>query len=61
MGKWDLCCAEEIKRLWIKDDPMVIVWYTGTCPKCGHFIGLTQTSEKEAVEFLEEYGLEYNK
>lgn len=54
------CCAEEIKKLWdTYGGSMGIVRHETNCPKCGHYIGLTQTSEQEATEFLREYGLDY--
>ena len=50
---WKKCCKKEIKRVWdIAGDPMQVIHYTGTCPECKHFIGLTQTSKKEAEKFL---------
>lgn len=53
------CCAEEIRRLWTENGgSMNIVHYVSSCPKCNHFIGLTQTDVKEANEFLEQYELE---
>jgi hypothetical protein len=36
-----------------------IIRYEANCPKCNHYIGLTQTPEEEAKKFLAEYGLEY--
>ena len=55
------CCAEEIKNIWEAfGGSMNIVHYTSTCSTCKHFIGLTQTSIKEAQEFLKEYGLSYD-
>lgn len=43
------CCKVEIFRLWeIAGGPENIIWYQGKCPKCKRFIGLTQTSKKEA-------------
>ncbi len=47
------CCAEEIERIWLSfGGSMNIISYTGSCPKCKHFIGLTQTSIEEANNFL---------
>jgi len=47
------CCALEIKRLWkLMRGSMNIVRYEGECPKCEHYIGLTQTIEKEANSFF---------
>lgn len=53
MEKFKTCCKEEIKKIW-KDNggSMNVVSYTGECKSCGSFIGLTQTSKKEAEEFL---------
>ena len=51
--KWKKCCLREIKRIWKSaGGPMNVVRYQGTCPICGHFIGLTQTSEKDEKDFL---------
>ena len=51
---WKRCCKKEIKRLWKEcGGSMNIVRYIGKCPECNHFIGLTQTTEKKAKEFLE--------
>lgn len=63
VNKFKKCCAREIKRIWSDPEhggPMNIVRYEGKCPKCGHYIGLTQTSEEEAKEFLSKYKLDYN-
>lgn len=52
------CCAEHIKSIWIFfGNPMEIVHMTTHCPKCKHFIGLTQTPKKEANQFLKKYGV----
>jgi len=51
------CCAERIKQIWGKFGPTNIVHYETHCYKCGHYIGLTQTSEKEADIFLKKFGL----
>lgn len=52
------CCAKEIKRLWDSlGGPMNVIRCEGKCPKCGHYIGLTQTSEEQAEEFLKKYGI----
>ena len=51
---WDLCCRKEILRLWLRSGSMDIVRYTGECPECKHFIGLTQTSLEEATKFMED-------
>lgn len=60
MEKWNKCCAEEIQRIWkTYGGSMKVVWYENGCPKCNHYIGLTQTSEIEATEFLKKYNLEY--
>lgn len=54
------CCAKEIQRLWkIWGGSMNIVRYENTCPKCNHYIGLTQTKKNEAVDFLKKYSLKY--
>jgi hypothetical protein len=59
--KWKQCCAEEIQRIWkYGGGSMNIVRYENHCPKCNHYIGLTQTNKKDAIEFLQEYGLEYS-
>lgn len=59
--KWKQCCAEEIQRIWKSGGgSMNIVRYENHCPNCNHYIGLTQTSKREAIEFLQEYGLEYS-
>ena len=51
--KWKRCCKKEIKRIWKSmGGPMNVIHYVGECPKCKHFIGLTQTSEGEAKELL---------
>jgi hypothetical protein len=58
--KWKECCIKEIQRLWKSfGSSMNIVCYTGNCPKCNHFIGLTQTPINEAKKFLKSYGLKY--
>ena len=51
--KWKECCKKEIAKIW-KDNggSMNVVQYVGECPKCKHFIGLTQTGEEEARKFL---------
>ena len=52
------CCAEEIQRIWYEHGgSMNIVHYETKCPKCGHYIGITQTSKEEADKFLEKFGL----
>ena len=52
------CCAKEIKRLWdLLGGPMNVIRCEGNCPKCGHYIGLTQTSKEQAEEFLREFNL----
>lgn len=52
------CCATEIKRLWDENGgPLNILRYTGKCPECGHFIGITPTSEEEAKEFLNQFDI----
>jgi len=51
--KWKNCCKIEIARIWKEHGgPMNVVRYVGSCPTCKHFIGLTQTPEKEAKKFL---------
>ena len=37
----------------VESGSMDIVHYQGECPECKHFIGLTQTPEEEAREFIE--------
>lgn len=52
---WKQCCKNEMKRLWENaGGPMEIIHLTTECPDCGHFIGLTQTSEDDAKKFLED-------
>jgi len=59
--KWKKCCVEEIGKIWKSHGGSInVVRYENICPKCNHYIGLTQTSEKEAAEFLKGYGIEYN-
>lgn len=59
--EWYKCCVEEIRRLWkTGGGSMNIVWYSNKCPNCGHYIGLTQTNEKDAIDFLKEYNLTYS-
>lgn len=50
--QWKKCCKKEFKRLWDITPPPQLLHYIGGCPTCGHFIGITSTSEKEAKEFL---------
>lgn len=52
------CCAIYVRSIW-RDagGPMNVVDITANCPECGQFIGLTQTPEKAAVDFLEEFEL----
>ena len=53
------CCAKEIQRLWMLfGGSMNIVSYSGYCPECGKYIGITQTNEEDAVNFLKQYGIE---
>jgi hypothetical protein len=55
MEKWKKCCIKEIKRIWDElGGPINVVRYVGECPKCNHFIGLTQTSQEEANKLLKE-------
>jgi len=50
--KWKECCKIEIEKIWDSHGgPMNVVRYIGECPVCKHFIGLTQTSEEEALKF----------
>lgn len=51
--EWKTCCRKEIIKLWVESGSMDIVHYQGECPECKHFIGLTQTPEEEAREFIE--------
>lgn len=52
------CCAEEIRHLWsTHGGPMGIIYYETACPSCKQYIGLTQTSEQEASEFLSNHNL----
>jgi hypothetical protein len=52
------CCAESIKWIWDSyGGSMNIIRYQGNCPKCNHYIGLTQTPQDKANEFLKEFGL----
>lgn len=61
MKPFNKCCAEEIKRIWEEfGGSMNVVNYKGSCPECGHFIGLTQTPIKEADKFLSEFNLNKN-
>jgi hypothetical protein len=54
------CYAAEIKKLWNENGgSMNILRYTGKCPECGQFIGLTQTSEEEAKKFLKKHKINY--
>jgi len=58
MEKWKKCCVKEIKKVWeINGGPMNVVRYVGKCPKCSHFIGLTQTSVEEADKFIKNYDI----
>lgn len=53
------CCAEKIRNTWvIVGGSMNVVHYATNCPECNQFIGLTQTNEEWANEFLESHGLE---
>ena len=53
------CCALHVRDLWREfGGPMNVADVTTNCPECGQFIGLTQTPEKAAVDFLEQFGLE---
>ena len=50
------CCAIAIKGIWDEyGGSMNILRMTTNCPVCNHFIGITQTSKKEANKFLKEY------
>lgn len=49
---WKKCCKIEIAKTWILLSPEKCLHYQGRCPVCGHFIGLTATSKKEAFKFL---------
>jgi hypothetical protein len=56
--KWKQCCVEEIQRIWKTFGGSVnVIRYESSCPKCNHYIGITQTSEDEAIDFLKKYGL----
>lgn len=50
------CCAEYIREIWAFSGPDVLRW-TGNCPGCGQFIGLTGTTRAEANNFLRSHGL----
>ena len=50
------CCAEHTREVWAFSGPDVAHW-TGNCPKCGQFIGLTGTTRAEANNFLRSHGL----
>lgn len=50
------CCAEYIREIWAFSGPDVLRW-TGNCPACGRFIGLTGTTRAEANNFLRSHGL----
>lgn len=52
------CCAKFIREIWVKHGgSLSIVYGQVTCPECGQYIGLTPTSEDEANEFLNKFGL----
>lgn len=54
------CCAMQIAWVWAQaGGSMNVVHYETQCPGCGQYIGITQTSENEAKEFLQEFGLKY--
>ncbi len=53
------CCALYVRDLWREcGGPMNVVDITTNCPECGQYIGMTQTPEKAAVDFLEQFELE---
>ena len=49
---WKDCCKMEIASIWDITPPERLVCYTGKCPTCGQFIGLTYTSNYDAEQFL---------
>lgn len=53
------CCAIYVRDIWrYAGGPMNLVDITTECPECGQFIVLTQTPEKVADDFLEQFELE---
>ncbi len=54
------CCAEHIQGIWkIAGGSESVIHHETTCPKCGHYIGLTYTKEEDAIAILKEFNLEY--
>jgi len=56
--EFNKCCVEEIKRIWdFLGGSMNVIRFETYCPKCNHYIGLTQTNEIEANKLLKKYNL----
>lgn len=53
------CCAEQIRKLWINHNGSMNILMGGQpCPICKQQISLTATTEEQANEFLQRFGLE---
>ena len=49
------CCYLEVFQIWKELIPENIICYDGRCPTCGHYIGLTPTTQEEIALVKEEF------